>query len=180
MRRITATVPKVVALALLALVVVAVGLVAWAATFDGQAQPASAQPSSGAAAAPTEDEVLLPLLGADSSPRRFVQVSAGEDHTCGLKAPGVVICWGEASLGQATPPAGSFASVSAGSSHTCGVRSDGTVACWGYKGDGRATPPAGGFTSVSAGRDHTCRVTPDGTVACWGNNVAGQTTPPAP
>ena len=35
------------------------------------------------------------------------------------------------SIGQATPPAGSFVSVSAGQDHTCGVRSDGSVACWG-------------------------------------------------
>jgi alpha-tubulin suppressor-like RCC1 family protein len=36
----------------------------------------------------------------------FTAVSAGGDHTCGVKTSGTVVCWGDDSSGEATPPAG--------------------------------------------------------------------------
>ena len=89
----------------------------------------------------------------------FDSVSAGKEHTCGVRDDGSVACWGGNQYGQATPPAGEFASVSAGAAHTCGVRTDGSVACWG------ATPPEGQFASVSAGAAHTCGVRTGGSGA---------------
>ena len=68
-------------------------------------------------------------------------VSAGENHTCGLRTDGTVSCWGDNRQGQTTPPQGTFTQVSAGMTHTCGVRTDGTVACWGADFFGKATPP---------------------------------------
>ena len=44
----------------------------------------------------------------------LVSVSAGWDHTCGVRSDGSVACWGRYDFGQSTPPAGSFVSVSAG------------------------------------------------------------------
>ncbi len=35
----------------------------------------------------------------------FVQVSAGGNYSCGLRADGTVACWGFNGVGQATPPA---------------------------------------------------------------------------
>ena len=61
----------------------------------------------------------------------FSQLSAGSEHTCGVKTDGIVACWGADECGQATPPAGTFSQLSAGSEQTCGVTTDGTVACWG-------------------------------------------------
>ena len=121
--------------------------------------------------APTEP----PTPPADS----FDSVSAGWQHTCGVRSDGSVACWGSDRFGQATPPAGSFDSVSAGWQHTCGVRSDGSVVCWGSDRFGQATPPAGSFDSVSAGSGHTCGVRSDGSVACWGLDNDGRATPPA-
>ena len=109
----------------------------------------------------------------------FVSVSAGWDHTCGVRSNGSVACWGSDGDGRSTPPAGSFISVSAGGFHTCGLKRDGSVACWGSDGDGLATPPAGSFISVSAGSHHTCGVRSDGSVACWGGDGAGQARAPA-
>jgi alpha-tubulin suppressor-like RCC1 family protein len=54
----------------------------------------------------------------------------------------MVVCWGDNSYGQASPPPGAFASVSAGSYFACGVRMNGTITCWGYDTYGQATPPA--------------------------------------
>jgi alpha-tubulin suppressor-like RCC1 family protein len=106
-------------------------------------------------------------------------ISAGWQHTCGVRTDGTMVCWGNNNFGQLASPAGTFTQVSAGEMHTCGVRTDGTLACWGWNGDGQATPPAGTFTQVSAGEMHTCGVKTDGTLACWGNNSFGQATPPA-
>ena len=123
----------------------------------------------------------LPDCGLEGRPTAgsFVSVSAGYEHTCGVRSDGSVACWGYNGNGQATPPADSFDSVSGGGDHTCGVRSDGSVACWGLNSDGQATPPAGSFVSVSSGGFHTCGVRSDGSAACWGSGVAGRDTPPA-
>ena len=84
----------------------------------------------------------------------FASVSAGYNHTCGVRTGGSVACWGYV---RGTPPQGEFASVSAGDhgdgDPTCGVRTDGSVACWGKRS---AAPPLGKFTWVSAGVDHVC------------------------
>jgi Regulator of chromosome condensation (RCC1) repeat len=39
-------------------------------------------------------------------PLRFVSVSAGGEHTCGVAANGTAICWGDDSVGQASVPPG--------------------------------------------------------------------------
>ena len=122
--------------------------------------------------------------GESGTSASFLSVSAGWEHTCGVRTDGSVACWGSNGSGQSAPPAGSFTSVSGGHFHTCGVRVDGTVACWGSNGSGQSAPPAGSFASVSAGYLHTCGVREDGFVACWGSNedyernYGGQATPP--
>ena len=122
----------------------------------------------------------LPDCGLEGRPTAgsFDSVSAGRDHTCGVRSDGSVACWGSNEDGEATPPAGSFDSVSAGRIHTCGLRSNGSVACWGSDEYGQATPPTGSFVSVSAGVFHTCGVKSNGSVACWGSDEYGQATPP--
>ena len=98
----------------------------------------------------------------------WIAVSAGGDHTCGIRADGAVDCWGDDSVGQASPPPGRFTAVTTGYSFSCGIRSDGTVACWGWNGDDQATPPPGEFVSISTGFGHSCGVRTNGEVACWG------------
>ena len=80
----------------------------------------------------------------------FDSVSAGGNHTCGVRSNGPVVCWGYNEYGQATPPAGFFVSVSAGGGQTCGVRSDGSAACWGGNWDGQSTPPTGRLSVTEA------------------------------
>lgn len=100
-------------------------------------------------------------LGADAMPEEegfvaFTAVSAGHEHTCGVRTDGTLACWGWNEYGQAAPPEGTFATVSAGRGHTCGVRMDGTLACWGRNESGQAASPPGTFTAVSVGFRHTC------------------------
>ena len=81
------------------------------------------------------------LQSVPNSSGEFVSISAGLNHTCGVRRDNSVECWGDDEYGQATPPSGEFAAVSAGIRHTCGVRLDGAVQCWGSNEYGKATPP---------------------------------------
>ena len=118
-------------------------------------------------------------FGQASPPKgQFTSVSAGQDHTCGVKTDGAAACWGSNLNGQALPPSGEYDTVSAGDNLTCGVRTDGYVACWGLGDFGQASPPGGEFISVSAGDAHTCGVMTGGSVACWGSDNHGQASPP--
>ena len=106
----------------------------------------------------------------------FVSVSAGGTHTCGVRADGSVVCWGDDGFRQASPPEGTFASVSAGGIDTVGVMEDGSVVGWGNSF--RFLDAEGDFASVSAGRFHICALRMDGSLACWGDDSEGQATPP--
>ena len=100
----------------------------------------------------------------------FTQVSAGGDHSCGLRSDGAITCWGNNEEGQLDAPSGSFTQVSAGGIHSCGLRSDGKIACWGNNFFGQSDAPSGSFTQVSAGTGgHSCGLRSDGKIACWGN-----------
>lgn len=128
----------------------------------------------------------------------FRQVSAGENHTCGVTTSNVAYCWGIAGtlgngsqLGSVRPVRVSgglaFRSVSAGTHHTCGVTSTNVAYCWGGNssgqlGDGTKTRRlqpvrvVGGlaFREVSAGAHHTCGVTTSNLAYCWGSNPFGE------
>ena len=79
-------------------------------------------------------------------------LAAGSFHTCGLRADGSAICWGQDNDGQASPPTGErFTSLAAGTDHTCGARSDSSVVCWGSDTLGQASPPFMDFTDLPLG-----------------------------
>jgi len=109
----------------------------------------------------------------------FTQISAGSQHTCGLKTNGTIACWGDSSLGKT--PTARFVEISVGVNHACGLKASGAVECWGNNNNGQATAPTGTFSQVSTGAFHSCGVKTNGTIVCWGSNDYGQSTPtPAP
>ena len=73
---------------------------------------------------------------------RFVSISSGYLHTCGLRDDGSVFCWGDDRMGQSSPPEDErFTSINSGGLQTCGLRSDGVIVCWGDNEFGQSSPP---------------------------------------
>lgn len=132
----------------------------------------------------------------------WTTVSAGENHTCGIRG-GRIYCWGDNQFGQLgdgtetdrdqpTPinsGATNWVAVSAGKNHTCALRI-GRISCWGDNAAGQVGDGTSGagdeqhspkqilsgatdWKSVSAGGAHTCAVRVS-RVACWGDNLNGQ------
>ena len=71
--------------------------------------------------------VSPPALG-----EKFTMISAGSNHTCGLRAGGTPVCWGYDGRGEATTPEDEkFRLISTGKGYTCGLRADDSLVCWG-------------------------------------------------
>jgi alpha-tubulin suppressor-like RCC1 family protein len=132
----------------------------------------------------------------------WCQVSAGREHSLGVRTNGTAWAWGINTLGhlgdgtivnKSSPVSvvGGFTDwcqVSAGSCHSLGLRTNGSAWAWGFNslatlGDGttvtRSSPVSvvGGFTDwcqVSAGGCHSLGVRTDCTAWAWGGNTAGQ------
>ena len=126
-------------------------------------------------------------LGASTAyagPPSLLQVSAGGEHTCFVRASGALFCFGKNWSGQTsdTPLGlGAVTQVSAGGTATCVRRqSDGTAACWGTFLGVRESAPVGlgSVLQVSAGETNACAIKTDSTVECWGNDSHGQSTVP--
>ena len=107
-------------------------------------------------------------------------VSAGKDHTVGLKADGTVVAVGDNDRGQCDVDGWTdIVAVSAGKDHTVGLKADGTVVATEYLKeifyDGQCD--VDGWTdivAVSAGDSHTVGLKADGTVVAVGDNDHGQ------
>ncbi len=122
-----------------------------------------------------------PSLGTGSQPITET-ISSGGYHNCTIRSDRSVVCWGNNTYDQATPPAGlKLVQISSGEDDNCGVKTDGTVACWGASPFISTTThtliTATTYSQVATGAYHACGVKTDGTVACWGENVHGEAPP---
>ena len=103
---------------------------------------------------------------------RFMSISNGPEHACGLRNDGSAVCWGNNWGDKATPPEDErFTAISSGGAHTCGLREDRSIVCWGENKYGQATPPFDErLVDISSGKHHTCGLRADGGAVCWGRN----------
>ncbi len=129
---------------------------------------------------------------------RFVQLTVGRQHACGLTVEGEGWCWGDGgALGDGTlsdrgmpVPVRDrrFRQLAAGESITCGLKEDNSAWCWGVASDGQlgqGSPPrpntflpapvSGGlsFQQLAPGRHRVCALDLDGLAWCWGSNYNG-------
>lgn len=105
-------------------------------------------PAAGAACALFGLLATASLLAAQPGPARFVQVSAGQSHSCGLTDQGAAYCWGGDILGAAgdgdpdpfaqlravavaMPPGVRFTRITTGTSQSCALATGGQAYCWG-------------------------------------------------
>lgn len=128
---------------------------------------------------------------------RWIAVSAGYTHTCGLTIDHDAYCWGSGLLGNGSAvgstvpvPVGiglRFQAVTAGNGHTCGILLDGTVECWGSNSVGALGNGSAGDQAlpvllsavsilhvISAGDNYVCGVATEMRAFCWGNNESWQ------
>ncbi len=145
---------------------------------------------------PDRTETPLPSPQRVGDANDWMQVAAGQYHTCGLRQPGTLYCWGinsSGNLGQGTAsdtPVPSplqvgvrsdWVELSAGQGDTCARSAAGEVWCWGSWGE---TPvsvlsptqivleaPA---VALSTEVFHRCVLAGDGRAWCWGRNIEGQ------
>jgi len=103
-------------------------------------------------------------------------ITAGNDHTVGLKTDGTVVALGNSSYGMCDVSGWSdIVAVSAGGTHTVGLRADGTVVAVGATGDGQHDMDGwSDIVAVCAGHQYTIGLRADGTVVAVGINEDGQ------
>jgi alpha-tubulin suppressor-like RCC1 family protein len=112
----------------------------------------------------------------------YVDVAAGELHSCGLLKAGAVLCWGRGFGNVPTPVAGadrSIVAVTAAAWFGCVLTKTGAVKCWKpYWNDPLVAEPVAGLSSgvvaIASGMSHVCALLSGGGVRCWGSNKAGQ------
>ena len=103
----------------------------------------------------------------------FIAVSAGDDHTCGLRTTGAIECWGANAhfytgeyTGQSDAPEGKFVAVSAGNLLTCAIRESGEITCWGETTGVEQHPLTGRYSALEAGWYGVCAIRESGEIEC--------------
>jgi alpha-tubulin suppressor-like RCC1 family protein len=125
---------------------------------------------------------------------KWVSVSFGFSHICGIMKNHTLWCYGfneEGQLGDGTnEPSRAFKQVgsnsdwsyiSAGYYYTCGIKFDGSLWCWGKGplmfGWNKIPERVGMDTdwrTISTSSTHLCGIKFDNTLWCWGRNESGQ------
>lgn len=99
---------------------------------------------------------------------KFVAISSGNSHVCGLLESGSPRCWGSR---WAEVPAelqdDNFVAITSGYDFTCAVRDDDSDICWGLAEGEPAKKLSNDFISISGGFLDACGLKARGTIICW-------------
>ena len=115
----------------------------------------------------------------------YSKVTLGHRHGCAIRLDQTIVCWGDDSAGQASPPNGQYTDLAAGKFHTCAITDTSAIVCWGSDYSsfeiiahadiiptpvyiGQTRPPAGQFKFIAADEYHTCATYFDDKLTCWG------------
>ncbi len=165
----------------------------WGANEEGQLGQDDPFPGKGV------DRSTPVRVGTDAD---WLVADAGQGHTCGIRSPGNLYCWGrnssgELGIGSLDPgqirvplrvgTATDWTDVRIGQSTSCGLRASGALYCWGDNTEGsggfgdaneRDAPTRVGtfddWTMVTVDTFHSCGIRKDGSLYCWGRNAEGQ------
>lgn len=114
--------------------------------------------------APRSPNAAVVLLPPRPSPNDFVEITAGDYHTCARKVNGNVYCWGSAVEGQ----------VGGQPSGPCSPEARITIPCWTQPKLVSWPAEFTTATQISAGGNHTCALVSGGAAFCWGSNDVGE------
>ncbi len=114
----------------------------------------------------------------------FTAVTAGTNHSLGLKSNGTVVAWGNNQYGQCNPPTSNtgITAIASGSLHNLCLNADGVIQAWGRNTYQQCEVPSPntGFVAIAAGTYHSLGLKADGSVAAWGYNRYFQCDVPEP
>ena len=117
----------------------------------------------------------------------FRQISAAFNFTCGLRQDAAIACWGKNSVGQATPPQGSFSEIAAGGIHACALPiSQGApsqvIVCWGrhFPNGAETLTLDAPISDIQSGNNHTCGLTPQADMICLSTELRTTEITPGP
>ena len=134
----------------------------------------------------------------DRDGMRFIAISSGQVHSCGITVDSAAYCWGDGRNGQLGNGKREisrfpqrvigdfrFASIGTGGAFSCALTRSGDAYCWGSE---RVVPgwphqPEGPVRvildqpafALAVGRRHACVLNGEGRASCWGWNVDGET-----
>ena len=112
---------------------------------------------------------------ADTDPQSYElrDVAVGERHSCAVTTDWQTVCWGDDSLGQASPPSVyDLGSIQAGIDFTCAGH-EGGARCWGSSEYGQTDGTGREASMADVGGHHACAWS-RGELSCWGRNDQGQ------
>jgi alpha-tubulin suppressor-like RCC1 family protein len=159
----------------------------------------NAEGQSGLTNPATGSLIEIVLVTGQPAPTDWLNVAAGQFHTCGVRMDGSLYCWGrnaEGQLGNGMPASGKIAPLLVGTgfkgplalgvNHTCALKQNGSLQCWGRNANGQlgdnttvdkpspiSVDAATDWAEVTAGNATTCGRKVDGTTYCWGVNTFG-------
>lgn len=112
---------------------------------------------------------------------QFRRIAVGFAHVCALReTDGSVLCWGDDTDGQSSPPAGKYVSVHSGDRYSCAIRdAQGArpLVCWGAGAAVENVPQNQYYYDVSAYGANVCANVGPYYKFCWGEDAAALQPP---